>query len=60
MKRVSTLDVEMDNSLKVTRHILLLTGHGARVSPKERTKDQAPSSCDASQDVGNFLWASTG
>jgi len=37
MKRVSNLDVRMDNSLKVKRCILVLTCYRTRVSPKERT-----------------------
>jgi len=54
MKCVSTLDVKMDNSLMVKRFVLVLTCHGARVGPMERTKEQAFSSCDVSQDVGDF------
>jgi len=38
MKRVSTLDVKVDNSLKVKRRVLILTHQGAKVSSKERTK----------------------
>ena len=54
MKRVSTLDVKVDDSLKVKRHVLVLTGHGAQASSKGRTKEQASSNCDASNDVGDF------
>ena len=41
MKCVSTLDVKVDNSLKEKRCVLVLTGHGTRVSVKERTKESA-------------------
>ena len=54
MKRVSTLDVKVDDSLKVKRSVLILTGQGAQASAKGRTKEQASSSCDTSNDVGDF------
>jgi len=54
MKHVSTLDVKVDDSLKVKRRILIITRQGATASPKERTREQTFSSCDASQDVGDF------
>ena len=57
MKRVSTLDVKIDGSLKVKRHVLVLTGHGAKANSKERTKEeeQASSNRIACQHVDNFL-----
>jgi len=38
MKCVSTLDVKVDDSLKVKGCVLILTGHGAKANSKERTK----------------------
>jgi len=56
MKHVSTLDVMVDDSLKVKRHILVLIGHGAKASSKERTKEeeQASSNCITSQEFDDF------
>ena len=54
MKRVSTLDVKVDDSLKVKRSVLILTGQGAQASSKEIIKEQDSSSCDASKDAGDF------
>ena len=40
MKRVSTLEMKMADSLKVKMCVLVLTGDGANDSSKERTKDE--------------------
>lgn len=32
LKHVATLDVKVDDSLKVKRHVIILTGHGAKAS----------------------------
>jgi len=53
-KRVSTLDVKVDNSLKVNRRVLVLAGHRARASSKEGIKEQAFSNCDADHDVDDL------
>ena len=56
MKLVSTLDVKVDDLLKVKRHVLILTVHGAKANLKERTKEeeQTSSNCDASKEVDAF------
>ena len=40
MKHVSTLDVKVDDSLKVKRRVIIHTGHGAKASSKERTRSK--------------------
>ena len=44
IKRVSTLDVKVDDSLKVMRRVLILTGYGVKASSKERTKEEEQAS----------------
>ena len=58
MKHVFTLDVKMDNSLKVKGRILIVIDHGAKASLKERTKEekQASSNRITIQEVGDFVW----
>jgi len=72
MKRVFTLDVKVDDSLKVMRRVLVLTGHGAKASSKERTKEVEQASSNraiiqgandlpcTSQEVGDFPWENAG
>jgi len=62
MKRVSTLDVRLDGSLKVKRCVLILTGHGAKANSKERTNrdEQTSCNCDASQEVDVLPWRNAG
>jgi len=53
MKCVSTLDVKVNDSLKVKRRVLILTGLGAKANLKERTKEeeQTSSNRDTNQEV---------
>jgi len=44
MKRVSTLDVKVDDLLKVKRCTLVLTVHKAKASSKEGTKEKEQAS----------------
>ena len=49
MKHVSALDVKVDDALKVKRCVLVLTGHGAKASSKERPKEKEQTSSTATQ-----------
>jgi len=40
MKRVSTLDVKVDDSLQIKRCLLVLTSHGDIARSKERTEEE--------------------
>jgi len=54
IKCVSTLEVKVDDLLKVKRCTLVLTGHWANASLKERTEEQASSNHVTIQKVNDF------